>query len=222
MQEPTDPGIYHIHVDAAVMPGRLLEESLRLGFYRDRFDGHPEGRVHFAPQDHVTKKFRELRDFRSDWETLVKIAEQTGFVGYFEGEYIPSDEYIAPEDFQCVAPRFRIERRKLTEAERFRQAELHLSMDKDASDQRLIDMLLDSGLYGAYLPKRGRVYIILTAQGYRNQVTPLLKEVRKYMRSAGGAVSCTLKEERIIDYRLFGIGVSELPEVIERVDFIAQ
>jgi len=92
-------------------------------------------------------------------------------------------------------------------------------MDKDFSDLRLIKSLLDAGLYGAYLPKPDHTTLVLTIQGFKKDISNLKELIRKYVREAGGAVRCTMKEERAVRYKLCGIKSEDLPEIADKITY---
>lgn len=212
-------GIYHIHVDGRVVEPQLRQKFFDLGFVEKNFSGHPEGFQSFAPDFHVTLRLEARHQFDAAWQSLEAVVEQGEFVGYLEGEYIKCDDVIEERPYIDLPVPFQVTRRRLTGAmgEEFRQTELHLVMDRDASDPRLVDRLLRAGLYGVYMPKGDHVAVVLTAQGFIRDIGPLLGQLRTYLSQAGGTVRGTLKEERAIRHRLFGIAAADLPEIVEKV-----
>ncbi len=220
-EEKTQSGIFHIHIDARyISPDLASHVTSHLGFYNHHFSGHPEGYQHFEPNFHLTRKLPTKNEFTQAWGVLEQAIEASNFVGYIEGEYIPLDEALPelPYDNSIPFP-FKVERRKLLLDEGFRQTEFHVVMDGDRSDERLIKKLLDVGLYGAYLDKTDYRAIVLTMQGYRKDIDLLIPSIRNYLHQAGGAVNGTLKEERAIRHRLYGITPADLPEIADRVMF---
>lgn len=220
--EKTNPKIFHIHIDAHHMP-KSLEKHVRteLGFYDHHFTGHPDGYRHFEPNAHLTRKLTTYDEFETGWIALEDCIGGD-FVGYFEGEFIPVDEAIPERPYNDSIPvPFEIKRRRLrgTSDEQFRQTELHLVMDKDASDPRLIKKLLDAGLYGAYLPKKDHNAVVLTMQGFRKDICPLYKTLKEYLHQAGGIMKGTLKEERAIRHKLIGIIPEQLPEIADTITY---
>jgi hypothetical protein len=221
--EPTQPKIFHLHIDAKHLPIELekfAKESLR--FYDSNFNGHPEGYDHFEPQKHLTLKLKHKKDFFSTWSKLEKEAAKcSDFVGYLEGEYIPFDDFIPYKPYKDLPIPFKINRRILdgSEDEEFRQTEIHLTMMKEHSHPDLIQKLLDSGLYGAYIPKKDGDFLVLTMQGFVRDIEPLYHSVKSFMEQSGGAYRCTLKEERAIKYKMQGIDSSDLPEVIDSIEY---
>src|SRR6185503_553173 len=184
------PGIFHVHVDAfEPLSGgfRRALESHSTARQTD-FVGHPEGYHHFEPTEHFTFKLPSREQFNDTWVYLVEAAsEASDFVGYLEGEYISTDEMIPFRPYNpAVACPFQIQRRRLKpeRGEEFRHSELHLVMDKDASDPRLIQSLLEAGLFGAYLPKQDHTAIVLTAQGFSQSINRLFSMVENFINFA--------------------------------------
>lgn len=223
-KERTSPRVYHIHFDARVMPDSLQAYLESLGFRNDNFSGAPEGYRSFEPDSHMTRKTFDKDEFVDLWQDAEKRAEGSDFVGYMEGEFIAYDDLIDEKSFgpaklgYLIVP-FSIRRRQLRHPEMFRETEIHLAMDADRSDPYMIKSLLDAGFYGAYMRKQDRRNIILTAQGFRKDIEPLASSLRTYLNEFGGVVRGTLKEEKIVRYKLFGVEVSELPEVVDNVAY---
>jgi hypothetical protein len=224
MNEQTQPNIFHIHIDATHFPAKFEKFAREhLGFLDTDFSGHPDGYPHFEPNRHLTLKIATKQQFADTWAKLESKADEClDFVGYLEGEYIPEDEVIPYRPFQDSPVPFKITRRTLSGSaeEQFRQTELHLTFDKDKSSKAQIGRLLESGLYGAFIPKRHGEFLVLTAQGFVRDIVPLYKRLREYLLKTGGVYSCTLKEERAIKFKLYGIKPSALPEVIGEIDYL--
>lgn len=212
---------YHLHLDATVLPEELDQElAERFGFAKTDFCGHPPNYQHFEPVAHRTRKFDGAKELTGVFDELVGTIGSRGFVGYIEAEYIRSETHFASDPFQeGIEVPFRIERRRLRgpPEETFRQTELHLTLDRDLSDPRLIASLLKAGLYGAYIPKADHVALVLTAQGYKRDIEPLAARMLWYLENVGGIVRGRFKEERAIRHALIGVSPADLPEIIDRV-----
>ena len=137
------------------------------------------------------------------------------FVGYLEGEFIASDVDLPENPFVYKPIDTSLQLTRLPQGE-FRKSELHISMCKDRSDPRLLAELTESGLYGAWLPKSYGTAVIFTAQGSRQVIAELLDHYHRYLLDVGGAVACSLKEERIARWWVSSLDIS-LPPVVERV-----
>jgi hypothetical protein len=88
--EKTQPKIFHIHIDAKVMPKELDEWAIKdLNFVPTDYDGHPEGYDHFEPIRHLTLKAESKEIFHDAWDKLaIKMKEYPDFIGYIEGEFL--------------------------------------------------------------------------------------------------------------------------------------
>ena len=216
--EKTQPGIFHIHIDAKVMTRPFYDVAIKtFNFYESNFNGHPEGYEHFEPENHLTLKLFSKDDFHSTWSKLVEETNKHQFIGYLEGEYIPFDDYIPSKDYIDLPVPFKIIRRKISSGEKFRQTEIHVTFEKNKTNPDLVRKLLDAGMYGAYIPKKDGDFIVLTIQGSIKQIQELYPVLKHYLSESGGISRCTMKEERAIHFELYHIGNDDLPEVAEEV-----
>lgn len=215
---------FHLHIDATVMPEPLYGIlKNQMGFWDSEFNGHPEGFSHFEPKRHVTLKFTEGGKFRKACQEVEALVEQyPDFVGYLEGEYIREERFVADASYHELPVPFQITRRRLdgSSFEQFRESELHLSLDKDASNPRLIKNLLEAGLYGAYLPKVDYVALVLTIQGFREDIGRLTECIWDHLAQSGGTVKAKLKEEYAIWHKLYNLAPKDLPEIIDKVTYL--
>jgi hypothetical protein len=223
--EKTQPNIFHIHIDARNMPRLMDEYAIReLHFVPTDYEGHPEGFDHFEPIRHLTLKAPDKNTFETSWKMLVaKMEEYPDFVGYVEGEYLPIDEFIPFTPYKDIPIPFQITRRKLNPSnkEDFRQTEIHITLERYTSHPDLITKLLNSGLYGAYIPKADDEFLVLTMQGYIKDIHPLIKSVRSFLTDSGGAYRCTIKEERAISHKLSNIEPPDLPEIADKITWLS-
>lgn len=217
---------FHIHIDAVrVSPEfeRYITEELH--FWRSDFSGAPEGAEAFYPQNHFTLKLATGKEFRSLFDRVRRYAderkkyadERQAMKGYIEGEFIALQKHFEAQPFkEGVEPPFKLRRRSL-EPGKFRESEIHITLDKNRSDPRLIGMLTDMGLFSAYIPKSYGVAQVFTVQGTKAQIQQLATMLCDFLDSVGGAVECSIKEERIADKWLSEDGLT-LPPVIDSID----
>ena len=214
---------FHLHVDATCISESfysILKNEFR--FLDSEFSGHPEGYRHFEPNRHLTLKFTNGNEFRKTCNELEHVVSSyPDFIGYFEGEYVREERFILDAEYHELPVPFKINRRRLNGSvfEQFRESELHLTLDKDRSNPQLIQSLLDAGLYGAYLPKKEYVALVLTIQGFREDIGGLIDCLWEYIANSGGTVRCKLKEEFATWYKLYGIEPTNLPEIIDRIEY---
>jgi len=228
MEEKTNPGIYHMHLDFHKMSRKLDNyASKELGFYTADFDGHPmkengEAYPHFEPNHQLTLKPKNKEEFNEVYTKLEQILpECTDFAGYLECEYIPIDLFIPYKEYVDIPIPFHITRRSLNpeKGETFRETEIHITFDKDNSHPDLIKKLLNSGLYGGYIPKKDGNFIVYTVQGFAKEINPLIQCIIKFLKESGGAWRATVKEEKVIAYKICNIASTDLPEVADKVEY---
>jgi len=211
---------FHIHIDAM----KLRPEFERflvseLGFWRSDFGGHPEGQARYEPLHHLTQEPADGREFRRMFDELSRRLEAGGQMdGYVEGEYVPLDVDIPETPYNSAVPApFHVDLGPLPRGA-FRESEIHVTLDRDTSDARLIQALSGMGLYSGYLPKAHGVAQVLTVQGARDDIDAVKEPMLAYLRAAGGGKNCSIKEERIVDWWVSSPDVT-LPPVIHRIDW---
>jgi hypothetical protein len=218
--ENVQPNIFHIHIDSKQpLKPELWEKAVEIGFTDTNFSGHIEGHVHFEPVHHMTLKIDTKEVFSEKWQQIVEISDSIGFEGYLEGEFIPFDTLICYKNYNPNARLpFQIKRRVLTEEEGFRGSEIHVSFLAATAEQAVVDTLMDAGLYGALIPKRLGDYLVLTVQGSVRQIQEIYEPLKKYLEEVGGLQFVTIKEERAIKYKTYGLlEAKDLPEVIDTI-----
>jgi len=193
---------FHVHVDAVNFTNEFETYLIKnLGFWRSDFSGHPEGVEHFEPPHHLTKKLATRTEFRAVFDSLVSYAEtKTPMKGYFEGEFIALDQDIDERPFNLsVKAPFKVHKINLP-AGSFRESEIHVVLNRDKSEPRLLQSLVEMGLYTAYMPKPYGTAQIFTVQGSREKIRSILPPLKEYLENAGGMVNCSIKEERVADW----------------------
>lgn len=207
---------FHIHVDATrLAPAGMQVLCAGLGFAQTDFCGHPAGLAHYEPRHHLTWKGDDPRRFKEQFEQAKRVlgSPEHQFAGYLEGEHITCDIDIEARPFNpCASLPVGLSLGPLP-AGTFRESELHITACKDRSDPRLLEALAASGLFGAWLPKPYGTAVVYTAQGSARTVKRLLDGYRHFLLEAGGAVACSLKEERIARWWTSDPGVA-LPPVV--------
>lgn len=210
---------FHIHIDAVTLSDDFETYLTReLGFWRSDFSGHPEGAEAFCPLNHLTQKVTTTREFRVLFDRVLSYVKiHDAMKGYIEGEFIALDKDIEERSFDAsVKPPFKL-RRTFLPPGTFRESEVHIVLNRDQSDRRLLRNLMEMGLFAAYLPKAYGTAEIFTVQGSRVIIQTLIKHLSDYLDKAGGAVECSIKEERIADWWMSEPNL-RLPPVVDSVD----
>ncbi len=215
--EVTQPGTFHLHIDETSGTPEFDAWCKSAGYHNTNFIGHPEGYEHYEPNRHRTLKFTERGVFDLMFDRTCAAAGELGMAGYIEGEFISRVTMIDDRAYADVQA-FNLVPRRLEGGEQFREGEVHLTFDADASDPRRIKQFLDAGMFGAYENKNdGRRCLVLTAQGYMKDVLPFYDKLYEFLVHAGGLVGARLKLERAIAHQLFGITPAHLPPIVEKI-----
>ena len=211
--------MFHIHVDAHQLSKELEIYLLRtLNFGKSNFSGHPQGVPHYETPIHLTYKTNDVKDFRNIFDEIVGYLDENpeAIEGYVEGEYIPLDIDIEENPFNPeVEVPCQFELTNLAPG-KFREDEIHVTLDRDKSDPRLIKNLRKMGFFSAYMDKPDSRVEILTVQGSVKQIQQLLPQILHYLKDAGGAFKCSVKEERIVRWWISSPDL-RLPPVIKLV-----
>jgi hypothetical protein len=216
---------FHIHVDAVEMDSKF-EATLKtdFGFYRVEYsiDEHSVDLGDECPphECHWTLKTSDTRHFKAIVKKLFAILETAKPIrrGYVECEHIAfAQKFDLPRYKEAAIP-FRLKMRAPRPGA-FRESEIHVTLSRDESDPRLIDALQNRiGMLSGFIPKEWGVAQIFTAQGTRAQINQIRDPLYQFLLRAGGAVRCSMKEERTVHYWMShkaGIG---LPHVIAEIN----
>jgi hypothetical protein len=211
--------VFHIHVDAQEMSAELeLFLIGQLKFWNSDFSGHPPGALHFETPRHLTWKSTDAAAAKSTFTTLTDYLEANPgcITGYVEGEYIPVDIDLPAIPFNPEIPvPYHLELGSLAPG-KFREDEIHITLDRDKSDPRLLTALRSMGFFSAWMEKPQNSVEIFTAQGDRSHIQKVLADMQIYLQAVGGAVGGSIKEERIIRWWLSSPEIS-LPPVVREL-----
>ena len=213
---------WHIHVDGSQVGEDFRKFLAERGFHPDDFI-HSSGQ--YAPVQHLTWKGKRnaVNEYKEHMQALRAFLGNHGFApdvesgypdhvygkgdpkvfrGYVEAEHIARDVDLAEMPFdETLAAPFRLQMRDLLAG--FRESEVHVAMDVDRSDKRLMEAIRSMGLYDVLMPKPKdkRMTVIFTAQAAtQEEIAEIIPPLETYLHAAGGAVRGSVKEERITDW----------------------
>ena len=192
---------YHIHIDAEWVSDKFEKFLIgELQFLLKNFTGFPANTARHAPERHFTYKVAEGKAFNEIFDALLHFLANhpDSMSGYIEGEFIPGEVVISAHDFNPnILPPFKLELGRLPEG-KFREDEIHITLDRDNSDPRLISSLRQMGFFSVYMDKDYGTAEIFTTQGSYHDIQTVLPLITNYLNQVGGAVNCVIKEERIV------------------------
>jgi hypothetical protein len=221
----THTSAFHIHLDLERISEEFKAFLLSNGFYYDPFDKQ-EGDSNSVPEHHYTRKFNifEKKEFQNVCKTLSKRGlEDQHIKGYLEGEIVSMFPIsFKPYTYPSHSP-FYIHTRQLhgPPYEPFREVEFHARLHAADSHPQLIELLKEdvTGLYNTHRRKGRESYLLLTAQGHKKDINPLMLQLQEYLIRSGGAVSARIVKETIAFYALFGgADHRDLPKIVDRIE----
>jgi hypothetical protein len=192
---------FHIHIDARWL-GDEFEKVLmeKLQFYLKNFSEFPISTARYAPDRHLTYKVDNRKVFEEKLDVILNFINYhpNSMSGYIEGEEITHKLVIPPRPFNTdILPPFKLELGSLPTG-KFREDEIHITLDRDRSDPRLILSLRQMGFFSVYMDKDYGTAEIFTTQGSCRDVRRVLPLITNYLNEVGGAVNCVIKEETIV------------------------
>ena len=213
--------MFHLHIDLFDEPSAKFAATLQLmGFADTSFHvPYPDG--HDGCTAHWTWKTENAICAHQQWVALTQTARDAGIPGYLEHELVLLDETIETDrsfDPGVTMP-FVLERYRLQEGG-FKESEVHLTLDRDASDPRVMEWFTSMGMVPAVMPKRradGTLFdaLILTAGGDKREIARVFKELHDVVPLLGGIKECSIKFEVMEGHLLFGgFPTSRLPPVV--------
>ena len=76
----------------------------------------------------------------------------------------------------------------------FRESEIHVTLNRDKSDSRLLYVLQNEiCMLSGFIPKPYGIAQIFTAQGTQAQINQIRTSLCDYLHKVGGAVNCKIK-----------------------------
>jgi len=206
---------FHIHVNAKKVTPSVERYLKSLNFTRKDFAGHPDGQVGHEPTNHLTRKVFSSLEFNRLFRHIIQHFKMVGGItGYVEGEFLHWRDVIPEAEFsdEILVP-FKV----TTGPQKvFRKSEIHVTLDPENSDSRILARLIDMGLFSSFLPKCEYLAQVFTVQGTREEITLLYSLLRSYLSRAGGASRCVISEERTARSWISGNDV-ELPPRVQRI-----
>ncbi len=192
---------FHIHIDAKNINTQFDKIlSKQYGFEHKNFIQRQDLNPSYAPETHLTYKTTDPNRSSQIFKNIYTYLEQNpdAMIGYVEYEYIPEKILIEYQTFNPDVPiPFQLELGKLPVGT-FREDEIHITLDRDNSDPRLLESLRQIDFFSTLRQKDYGIAEIFTTQGSYLNIQRVLPLITNYLNEVGGAVNCVIKEERIV------------------------
>jgi hypothetical protein len=192
---------FHIHIDAKNINTQFEEILIeQYSFEHKNFIQRQDFNLSHVPETHLTYRTTESDRSSQIFRDIHNYLEQSSdaMVGYVEYEFIPEKIPIKYQIFNPdVTTPFQLELGNLPVGT-FREDEIHITLDRDNSDPRLLESLRRIGFFSALRQKDYGIAEIFTTQGSYLNIQQVLPLITNYLNEVGGAVNCVIKEERIV------------------------
>jgi hypothetical protein len=213
--------LYHLHLDAAVLPAPLMERMIQEGGFQ--FDDFPhqltvEGKSY--PARHMTKYLYapiSSQEVKNECLKLQNWVKESAFKGLIQCEYVMEESHwvnTLTADGPLLPP-ISITTRALssTSGDRFKKHELHLEVDKKNSSERVIEALKACGFHVL----ENKTTISFTTCGYSKELLLIRRALKVFMNTYGTEIDAKLIYEATAFWSLHGIESDTLAQIADRV-----
>ncbi len=211
---------YHVHVDAHAPISQDFDLLLRQSGFVDADFEHREDADGYEPLRHLTCKPANATLQRNLFVRLQEYvaAHQDALVGYIEAEAVTQESrHDQPEFNPAVPVPVSLNFGRLSPGQ-FRQDEIHITMDHERSDPRLMANLRAMGMHMAYLKRDGRVRAVFTVQGPTQTIRELWPVLDTYLSQTGGLSDGWMSEEIVTHWWASSPDIP-LPPVISKIEW---
>ena len=215
--------MYHLHLDAARLPGPLLDRLIHEGgFHFDDFphelvvDGEPQAARHLTKFLYAPTKSHAAK---AECLKLKAWADEYAFQGLIQCEFVmeetewkKQDEKITP----ITAP-FRVTTRALTstKGDQFKKHEVHLELNKLMSAPNLIEALRETGLHIL----ENETYITFTISGHSKEMLALRDALKSFLSEHRDEFTGKLTYEATAFWSLHNVESQTLPTILDQIIF---
>ncbi|HXC53112.1 MAG TPA: hypothetical protein VN634_19650 [Candidatus Limnocylindrales bacterium] len=213
---------FHIHVDPIDAATSFEELLLAEGFVRVEYALEPStfetNAADFCHDHHLTYKTFSSREYKKVSDFVFALLDEGQAIrrGYVECECVTFREALPQAPYRSNPLPFRLEMSSPSPSA-FRESEIHVTLDSERSDPRLLKKLREIGMLKGTIPKPWGKASIFTAQGTQEQIDRIREPLWDFLRRSGGGVRCTIKEEKTVRYWLsHAVGIG-LPQVISTI-----
>lgn len=214
--------MYHLHLDAARLPGPLLDRLIHEGgFHFDDFphelvvDGEPR------PARHLTKYLyapTSSYEAKAECLKLKSWADEYEFQGLIQCEYVMEETEWKKqaERSQPIPTPFTITSRPLSsnKGDQFKKHEVHLELDKFMSSTNVIQALRGTGLH--ILENDSN--ITFTISGHSKEMLALRETLKGFLAEHSSEFTGKLTYEATAFWSLHDIESNTLPTIIDQIN----
>lgn len=196
--------MFHLHLNAIAVSTKAHEALESLGFELRNFQPAKLGVTHFVPNTHLSCHFTSSVDFKARFaEARLILQSDAEFVGFLEGEFISAEwnsEERVVSDMSSKTKRkyFVLFRNPL----KWRESELHISIEGTASDSRITEYFAKKGFYSVHSRRKGVDSTVFTLQGDQVVIRELFCRLQSDLNTLSQGRVLRMKLERSAGYYL--------------------
>jgi hypothetical protein len=213
--------MFHLHLDAARLPGPLLDRLIHEGGFH--FDDFPhelmvEGKAVAAR--HLTKYLyapTSSNEAKLECLKLKAWAQEYAFQGLIQCEFVMEETEWKKQDESSDMLRapFKISSRSLSsnKGDQFKKHEVHLELDKFLSATNVVNALRETGLY--ILENDSN--ITFTTSGHSKEMLALRGVLKSFLNEHASKFTGKLTYEATAFWSLHDVESETLPMIIDKI-----
>jgi hypothetical protein len=215
--------MYHLHLDAARLPGPLLDRLIHEGGFH--FDDFPHELVvdgEARPARHLTKYLyapTNSHEAKAECLKLKAWAHEYAFQGLIQCEYVMEEtewKKQAERTLQIPTP-FVVTSRPLTsiKGDQFKKHEVHLELNKFMSATNVVDALRGTGLHIL----ENDTTITFTISGHSKEMLALRDALKSFLAEHTAEFTGKLTYEATAFWSLHDVESQTLPTIVDQIIF---
>lgn len=216
--------MFHLHLDAARLPGPLLDRLIHEGGFH--FDDFPHqltvaGVAHDAR--HLTKYLYAPTTpamARAECQRLKSWANEYEFKGLIQCEFVMEETQWTKRDEKSVRipTPFTISTRTLSskKGDQFKKHEVHLELEKFRTATNVITALRETGLHIL----ENDHSITFTTSGHSKEMLEVRKALKSFLNDHKDELTGKLVYEATAFWSLHGVESQSLPTIVDRLHYL--
>ena len=213
--------MFHLHLDAARLPGPLLDRLIHEGgFHFDDFpheitvDGKPVAARHLTKYLYAPTSSHEAK---LECQKLKAWAQEYAFQGLIQCEFVMEETEWKKQDEKAdlIAVPFKVTSRSLSSkrGDQFKKHEVHLELNKFMSAGNVINALRETGLHIL----ENDSTITFTTSGHSKEMLALRELLKSFLSEHENEFTGKLTYEATAFWSLHDVESETLPMIVDKI-----
>lgn len=215
--------MFHLHMDAARLPGPLLDRLIHDGgFHFDDFPHELTVAGKAVAARHLTKYLYapvSSQEAKLECQRLQAWAQEYAFQGLIQCEYVMEETEWKKQDEKsgAIASPFKVIARSLTskKGDQFKKHEVHLELNKLMSATNVISALRETGLHIL----ENDSTITFTTSGHSKEMLALRDVLKRFLHEHAQEFTGKLTYEATAFWSLHDVESETLPMIVDKIVF---